>query len=70
MQEIGGYFELADYERGTGFPHNEGFLLNTGRNALEYILRSIGVINRVFLPYYTSFYLIKLYNSMYLISTI
>ena len=53
MQAIGGYFELADYETGTGFPHNEGILLNTGRNALEYILRSIGVIKRVYLPYYT-----------------
>ena len=53
MQAIGGYFELADYETSTGFPHNEGILLNTGRNALEYILRSIGVIKRVYLPYYT-----------------
>ena len=51
MDAIGGYFELADYEEGT-FPHNEGVLLNTGRNALEYILRSIGV-KCVYLPYYT-----------------
>lgn len=53
MQAIGGYFELADYETGTGFPHNEGILLNTGRNALEYILRSIGEIKCIYLPYYT-----------------
>lgn len=52
MEAIGGYFELADYEEGV-FPHQDGILLNTGRNALEYILRSIGVVNGVYLPYYT-----------------
>ena len=44
MQAIGGYFELADSEVGNGFPHQDGILLNTGRNALEYILRCIGTI--------------------------
>ena len=53
MQAIGGYFELADYEQGDGFPHQDGILLNTGRNALEYILRCIGEVKRVYLPYYT-----------------
>lgn len=53
MQAIGGYFELADYEEGKGFPHPEGVLLNTGRNALEYILRSIGGVKGIYLPYYT-----------------
>ena len=52
MEAIGGYFELADYEEGV-FPHQDGILLNTGRNALEYILRSIGVVKGVYLPYYT-----------------
>lgn len=52
MEAIGGYFELADYEEGV-FPHQDGILLNTGRNALEYILRSIGEVKGVFLPYYT-----------------
>ena len=37
MDAIGGYFELADVEEGV-FPHQDGILLNTGRNALEYIL--------------------------------
>lgn len=50
---IGGYFELADYEEGGAFPHQDGILLNTGRNALEYILRSIGNVKHVYLPYYT-----------------
>lgn len=53
MDAIGGYFELADYEQGTGFPLQDGILLNTGRNALEYILHCIGEIKGVYLPYYT-----------------
>lgn len=53
MSAIGGYFELADLIEGGKFPHNDGVLLNTGRNALEYILRSIGDVKRVYLPYYT-----------------
>lgn len=53
MEAIGGYFELADLVEEGRFPHNDGVLLNTGRNALEYILRSIGKVKRVYLPYYT-----------------
>ena len=53
MGAIGGYFELADYEEGGNFPHQNGILLNTGRNALEFILRSIGEVKGVYLPYYT-----------------
>ena len=53
MQAIGGYFELADYEVGKGFPHQDSVLLNTGRNALEYILRCIGDVKEIYLPYYT-----------------
>ncbi len=53
MKAIGGYFELADLAEGGHFPHNDGVLLNTGRNALEYILRSIGNVRHVYLPYYT-----------------
>ena len=47
MQAIGGYFELADCEVSKGFPHQDGILLNTGRNALEYILRCIGDVKRL-----------------------
>ena len=53
MKAIGGYFGLADYEEGGTFPHQGGILLNTGRNALEYILRSIGEVKHLYLPYYT-----------------
>ncbi|MCE2615601.1 hypothetical protein [Phocaeicola oris] len=52
MKAIGGYFELE--KEGIGvFPHKNGILLNTGRNALEYILRSIPSIKGIYLPYYT-----------------
>lgn len=53
MSAIGGYFELADLVERGEFPHNDGVLLNTGRNALEYILRSIGEVKHIYLPYYT-----------------
>lgn len=52
MEAIGGYFELPDFEKGE-FPYNDGILLNTGRNSLEYILRCIGNIKGIYLPYYT-----------------
>jgi len=52
MKPIGGYFELADREQGE-FIHKDGVLLNTGRNALEWILLSIGCVKKIYLPYYT-----------------
>ena len=53
IKPIGGYFELADRETAGNFPHKDGILLNTGRNALEYILRSIKDIKSIYLPYFT-----------------
>jgi len=53
MKPIGGYFELADREEGKNYPHKEGVSLNTGRNALEFILQSLGNVRKVYLPYYT-----------------
>ena len=53
MEAIGGYFELANLVERGKFPHNDGVLLNTGRNALEYILRSIVNVKHIYLPYYT-----------------
>ena len=52
MKEIGGYFsfELPNY---TNFPHPEGILLNSGRNALEYILRTIQDLQKIYIPYFT-----------------
>lgn len=50
-EAIGGYFELELPDRRI-FPHDEGILLNSGRNALEYALRALGDVNRLFIPFY------------------
>lgn len=49
---IGGYFELELPDKG-GFLHDDGVLLNSGRNALEYVLLALGDVKNVFIPYYT-----------------
>lgn len=50
--EIGGYFNLELSSRGS-FLHCDGNCLNTGRNALEYILSSLPRISRLWIPYFT-----------------
>lgn len=50
MKSIGGYFEL-ELPQGAEY-HSQAIALNTGRNALEYILRVRGY-KRVYLPYYS-----------------
>ncbi|MFN5704969.1 MAG: hypothetical protein ACK45U_03865, partial [bacterium] len=50
MNEIGGYFEL-ELNRKSEY-HPEAIKLNTGRNALEYILR-VRNYKKVYLPLYT-----------------
>ena len=50
MKEIGGFFELE--LNCTGEYHAGALDLNTGRNALEYILRTRGY-EKVYLPYYS-----------------
>lgn len=52
MNAIGGYFELELQDNGSVY-HDEAIAVNTGRNALEYILRSNRKINKLFIPYYT-----------------
>lgn len=53
MKAIGGYFsfELPVVKR--DYIHKDGIHLNSGRNALEYILRSISDIKFLWIPYYT-----------------
>ena len=53
MKEIGGYFSLELKNEGQLFPAFQGVLLNTGRNSLEYVLRSLGTITKVYLPHFT-----------------
>jgi hypothetical protein len=50
MKAIGGYFEL-ELRKGEEY-HQKAIRLNTGRNALEFILRS-RKYSKVFIPYYT-----------------
>lgn len=52
MKEIGGYFELELEDRG-GFIHDNGILVNTGRNALELILSHLPCGSKVYIPSYT-----------------
>lgn len=52
MEAIGGYFELELANR-RGFLHDDGVLLNSGRNALEYVFRALGDVEHVWVPYYT-----------------
>lgn len=53
FKEIGGYFALELPQSEVSFLHSDGILLNSGRNALEYILRSISDIRRLWIPYFT-----------------
>lgn len=52
MNPIGGYFELELTNRG-GFIHDDGVLLNSGRNALEYVFKALGDVKHLYVPYYT-----------------
>lgn len=51
-RELGGYFEL-ELEKRDGFIHDNGLLVNTGRNALELILRNLPSDSKVYVPKYT-----------------
>ena len=51
MKAIGGYFQLEINNLGSIF-HDEALALNTGRNALEYILL-YKKVKHIFIPYFT-----------------
>lgn len=53
MKAIGGYFSLELSTIKGDYIHDKGIHLNSGRNALEYILRSIPDIQCLWIPYYT-----------------
>lgn len=53
MRPIGGYFEWEFPVNDGSFPHSDGVLLNSGRHSLEYILMSLGQVNRLWICYYT-----------------
>ena len=52
MREVGGYFELELENKGS-FIHDDGVLVNTGRNALELILSNLPNNPKVYIPKYT-----------------
>ncbi len=52
VEDIGGYFGL-ELNENVLLPHADGAYLNTGRNALEYVLRSLSCIKKIFIPYFT-----------------
>lgn len=52
INSIGGYFSL-ELQRNNSFLHDDGILVNTGRNALEYILSALGDVKLLYIPYYT-----------------
>lgn len=54
MKEIGGYFELELPRMQHDFIHSGCVMVNSGRHALEYILRGLGSrVKRILIPYYT-----------------
>lgn len=50
MREIGGYFELEIHKKNEY--HSDAIRLNTGRNALKYIILAEG-IKKIYLPYFS-----------------
>ena len=53
QKPIGGYFEWEfPYQRKLSI-HSNAVLLNSGRHALEYILRGLGDISKLYIPYFT-----------------
>lgn len=60
-KSIGGYFEL-ELPQGKEY-HSQAIALNTGRNALEYILRVRGY-KRVYLPYYSCDVLLEPFSKL------
>lgn len=54
MREIGGYFEIEIPRTNQKFLHSDGYLVNSGRHALEYILMALSeTVQKIWLPYYT-----------------
>lgn len=61
MEAIGGYFGL-ELNGGEEF-HKNALRLNTGRNALEYVLRA-NAYKKIFIPYYTCDVLLEPINKL------
>lgn len=64
MKEIGGYFELELPVGNADFLHSDGIMLNSGRNALKFILNNIKGVNKVWVPDYTCFSIRKVMDDL------
>ena len=53
VEAIGGYFSWEFPVTKKEFPHDKGFLVNSGHGALQLILRGIGKISKLWIPYFT-----------------
>ena len=53
MEPIGGYFEWEFPRANKKFLHDNAVFLNSGRHALEYILRGIPGIKNIWIPFFT-----------------
>lgn len=52
MKDIGGYFSL-ELPSWCNFPHKGGIYLNSGRHALEYIIKALPDLRKLYIPYFT-----------------
>ncbi len=53
QKPIGGYFEWEFPPQRNYTIHSNAVLLNSGRHALEYILRGLGDVSKLYIPYFT-----------------
>lgn len=53
VKPIGGYFEWEFPPQINYSIHSNAVLLNSGRHALEYILRGVGYVSKLYIPYFT-----------------
>lgn len=60
MRPIGGYFEL-ELQHVSNVPHADGLFVNSGRNALEYILLALNP-KKVYIPYFTCDVVLEPFN--------
>lgn len=50
---IGGYFELELPIQKFPFPHEEGYIVNSGHGALQLIVMNLKKVSTIWIPYYT-----------------
>lgn len=61
MSEIGGFFEL-ELSNNSEY-HKNALRLNTGRNCIEYILKT-NKYKKIFLPYYICYSVLEVINKL------